>query len=122
MDQATIQRYQPGGDIYQALLAQGIGAAGANAVAQAALTGDETQVNAALTQAQFGNPLNTSTASILTNQLLTDPLAAPLSGLNNVLGNSFASLLKNPYVLLALAAVIFFFVFDGVSIIKRNFK
>ena len=107
MNQTLIQRYQAGGDIYAQLAAQ-YGIPGADAVAAAALTGDETQVNAALTGVKNGQPLNTSTWSIFGNQLATDPLAAPLASANNILGNSFLSFLKNPMVLLAVAGVAFF--------------
>lgn len=36
-------------------------------------------------------PLNTSTASIFTNQILTDPLAAPISALNSAVAELSAS-------------------------------
>jgi hypothetical protein len=121
MDAATIQRYQPGGDIY-ASLAASYGTPGAQQVATAALTGDETQVNAALTQVKYGAPLNTSTAEIFGTQLATDPLGAPLADLNTALGNTFFSFLKNPWVLITIAALVFFFVFDGVNILRRQFK
>lgn len=117
MSQDLINRYQPGGDIYASLETQ-YGTDKANAIAQAALTGDETKINAALTQAKYGNPLNTSTAGIFYDQITTDPLAAPLASLNTALGNTIFSFLKNPWVLVTIAAVVFFFVFDGVNIIK----
>jgi putative Ca2+/H+ antiporter (TMEM165/GDT1 family) len=120
MDDSTIQRYQAGGDIYASLQSQ-YGTSAADSVAAAAQSGDETQVNAAIVQAKYGAPLNTSTGSILANQLATDPLAAPLASANNVLGNTLLSFLKNPLVLIAVAAGLFFF-FGGGELIRGWFK
>ena len=123
MDQTTINRYQAinpdtgtVGDIY-AQLQSLYGNSGADQVASAALSGDETQVNAALTQVKFGAPLNTSTASILANQLETDPLGAPLQSLNGVISNTLSSFLKSPAVVLATVLVIFF-ALGGWSMLK----
>ncbi len=120
MDQDTINRYQPGGDIY-AQLQQQFGVSGANTIAAAALTGDETQINAAISTLKNGAPLNTSTASIFLNQIETNPLAAPLQSLNGVLSNTFTSFLTSPAVL-ATAAVVLFFVFGGADIIRAKFR
>jgi hypothetical protein len=107
MSADLIQRYQPGGDIYAALLSQ-FGKASADAIAAAALTGDETAINAAYTQAKFGEPLNDSTASIFISQLETDPFAAPAaalnSGLKTAIDSAVAGIFKNPYVLAAVVA------------------
>ena len=78
MSQDLINRYQQGGDIYASLVTQ-YGQATAAAAAQAALSGDETQINAVLASGGYGAPLNTSTWSIFGNQLETDPFAAPLA-------------------------------------------
>lgn len=128
MDTTLIQRYQPGGDIYAAILSQH-GQEAADSCAAAALTGDETAINAALTLYSGTStpyqavPLaETSTASILGEQLATDPLAAPLESANKVLNNTFLSFLKNPTVLIVLALVVFFVVFDGLNIIKGKLK
>jgi hypothetical protein len=121
MDQTLINRYQPGGDIYATLVSR-YGTAGADTIAAAAATGDNTQLNYALANAQTGmtgGALNDSTASILAGQLATDPLAAPLGGLNNALNNSILSFLKNPTVLLALAVVLFF-AFGGATWIRNR--
>ena len=118
MDQDTINRYQPGGDIYASLL-QSYGQSGANSVAQAALSGDETQINAALTQVKFGQPLNTSTADILLNQLATDPLAAPLADADTLTSNSLTDFLKSPAVLLVLG-VAAFFALGGADVLRRK--
>lgn len=106
MTQALIQRYQPGGDIWKALAGQ-YGSDAANTIATAALTGDETQINAALTQIKFGTQLNTSTTDAFLNQIATDPLGAPLQSANNLLGNSFLSFLKSPWVLVTVALILF---------------
>jgi hypothetical protein len=127
MDQATIQRYQPGGDIYAALLAQH-GQTAADACAAAALTGDETQINAVLalysgtSTPDAAVPMgNTSTLDIFANQIATDPLAAPLDDANKVINNSILSFLKNPTVLFVVAVVLFF-VFGGGDYIRRKMK
>jgi hypothetical protein len=120
MDSTLIARYQPGGDIYISLQST-YGTAGANQIAQAALSGDETQINAVIDQLKFGAPLNTSTASILGNQLATDPLGAPLASLNGALGNTFMSFFKNPWVIAAVAGGLFFF-FGGGELIRGFFN
>ena len=125
MDQTTINRYQPFnqdtgdvGDIY-ASLQSSYGTDTANNIANIAInTGDETQINAAIVKAKYGAPLPTSTAGQLYTQLTTNPLAAPLAGANNLLGNTFLSFLKNPWVLVTIAAAVFFFVFDGLNVLK----
>ena len=124
MDTTTIARYQPGGDIYATILSQH-GAAAAAQIAAAAQTGDETQINAVLAQyvgtltPDVAVPLSTdTTASDFLNQIATDPLAAPLASANTLLGNTFLSFLKNPWVVLTIAAVVFFGLFDGVNLIR----
>lgn len=123
MDSTTINRYQAvnpdtgsAGDIYVKLLAQ-YGTQGANAIATAAQSGDEAAINQALTQVKYGDPLPTSTAAIFGNQIATDPLGAPLASANNVLGNTFLSFLKNPWVLTVGVLFLFFF-FGGADLIR----
>lgn len=106
MSQDLINRYQQGGDIYKSLVKQ-YGQATADAAAQAALSGDETQINAVLASSQYGAPLNTSTWSIFGNQLETDPFAAPLDSANTLVGNSVMSFLKNPWVVFAVVVIVF---------------
>ena len=122
LDAATIARYQPpNGDIYLTLQTQ-YGTDNANSIAQAALTGDNNgEVAAAISQAEFGNPLNTSTGQILANQLETNPLAAPLSGLETIASNSIKDFLTSPAVLLTLGAVAFF-AFGGLAVITKQFN
>ena len=114
MTPETIQRYQAGGDIYLSLQNQ-YGTAGANLIATAAQSGDATQVNDALTSVKYGANKDTSTLSILGNQLATDPLGAPLESLNNQLGAAVGNVFKNTWVLLAVivAAAAAFFYFIG---------
>lgn len=116
MNKATIDRYQSGGDIYAALLSS-YGRAGADQIALAAQSGDETQINRALVQVKFGQPLNTSTAAILADQLVTDPFKAPLESLNGITGRTFLDILKSPYVIAA-AVIIGFFALGGVNVLK----
>jgi len=114
MDQSLIQRYQSGGDIYLSIFSQH-GAAAANAVANAALSGDERQINAVLAgyETAAGNsktytpPLDTSTLDAFGNQIVTDPLGAPFASANNLIGNSVLSFLKNPWVVVAVVVIIF---------------
>lgn len=128
MEQSLINRYQAvnpdtgqAGDLYLAEQTK-FGTQGANSIASSALTGDETAVTAAVEQLQYGAPLPTSTAALFGNQIITDPLAAPLADANTVLGNTFASFLKNPYVLVTLALLAFFFLFDGLNILRGLVK
>jgi len=118
MDTSTIQRYQPGGDIYAKLVSQ-YGATQANAIAQAALTGDRTQITTAIASADYGAPLNTSTFDAFVTQLETDPLGAPMESLNNQLTSVIKDLFKNPMVLLTLGLVLFFTLFNGVAILRN---
>lgn len=107
----TIQRYQPGGDIY-ANLESKYGRNGALLVAQAALTGDKFAVNDALSRVKFGERLDDSTASLFWKQITTDPLAAPLESANAAIGtigkSAIFGVLKNPWVLLAIGVLIFY--------------
>ena len=110
MNNETIQRYQPGGDIYAQLEAK-YGRTGALLIAQAAQTGDRDAVNQALSRVKYGERLDDSTAQIFWRQVTTDPFDAPLASLNKGLGAVFKSaglgVLKNPWVLLAIAALVF---------------
>lgn len=120
LDSSTIARYQPpAGDIYLALQTR-YGTQNASSIATAALTGDDNgEVAAAISQAAFGTPLNTSTAQILADQLETDPLGAPLSGVENILKNSIGDFLLSPAVLLTLATIAFLYL-GGLTLIKKK--
>ena len=116
MDKATINRYQPGGDLYLDYVNQ-YGTAAANTLATAALTGDQTQITAALSSIMFGSPLPTSTASIFLNQISSDPLAAPLADAETIASNTFVDFFKSPAILISLAIVLFF-VLGGAGLIR----
>ena len=118
----TIARYQAGGDIYAQFVAL-YGADAANQIAAAAATGDRTQLNTVLETVK-GSPAasDASTAQLFVQQLITDPLGAPLAGLNNLVGNSVIDFFKNPWVLAAAGAIIFFFVLDGTEKLKKILK
>jgi hypothetical protein len=121
MDQETIARYQPGGDIFSRLTGQ-YGLAQANAIAAAAETGDRAQLSNAIALARGDGPaLDSSTGSILVDQLETNPLAAPLGSANKLIGNSLVSLIKNPLVLGAIG-VGAFFALGGADVLRRWIK
>lgn len=102
MNQALIQRYQPGGDIF-AELAADYGADAANNIARVARTANREAVTESVTLLRSGPKLETSTAKIFVHQITTDPFAAPLETANRGLGNVFGSAIKglfaNPWVL-----------------------
>jgi len=128
MDQATINRYQPGGDIYAQIVTQ-YGQAAADQMAAVTQSGNQAQINAALANIVAGPaPGSTSTLVNLYDQLTTDPLAAPVAdantllsntagSVNSLLGNTIASLFKNPAILVSLALALFFY-FGGANIIR----
>lgn len=118
MTPELIARYQPGGDIYATLQTQ-YGPTAAASIAAAAQTGDETQINAAISQAKFGSPLDTSTASIFANQIITDPFAAPAASFNDQIKKLFANLFGNPFLLIAVVAVVFF-AFGGANRLRKK--
>ncbi|MDD5139387.1 MAG: hypothetical protein PHY43_03885 [Verrucomicrobiales bacterium] len=117
----TIQRYQPGGDIY-ATIAKHYGESGANTIATAANTGDETQINAALVQVKNGGPLNESLLSILGSQLYNDPFAAPIEQANKIASNGFAAAFKNPAFLVTVLAIggALFFLIGGAALFRKS--
>ena len=120
IDAATIARYQSGGDIYQSILSQ-YGQAAADNVAAAAQSGDRSQITDALVTAKYGANLDTNTFDIFANQILTDPLAAPLASANSLISNSLVDFLKSPAVLLVLG-VAAFFALGGINLIKIKAK
>lgn len=104
----NIERYAPGGDIYETLAKQ-YGNAAANRYYAAELTPDPYDENVVLTEIRGGKLAETSTLKIFAKQITTDPLAAPLESANNVIGtlgkSAIFGLFKNPWVLLVVAAV-----------------
>jgi hypothetical protein len=99
-------RYAPGGDIYEAVKAEH-GAIAADRVWRAHQSGEPGAVAEVLAELRYGAERPTSTAGILLNQLVTDPLGAPLDaanrGLGNIIGNTLAGIFRNPWVLGAIA-------------------
>ena len=134
MNDTLIQRYQPGGDIY-ASVEQKYGTAGADDVANAALTGDYTAVTEALATLKDGTAVpEPSTASILASQLYNNPVGATAEQLGTILGNTSASintgvktalggLVTSPgtLLLLGLAVIGVIFYVGGLSSIKKKF-
>ncbi len=121
MSQDLINRYQPGGDIYAALESQ-YGKAGADSIAAAALSGDETQINSVLVQLKYGAPLETSTLKIFGSELATDPLGAPLSSLNGflrtIVGSTLAGIVTNPWVLILVGGGVAVYIARGGGVTK----
>ena len=122
MDQALINRYAPGGDIYLAIAGEH-GPSAANEVYTAARTGDRAQVSESLARIRYGAPRSTSAAGLFLEQIATDPLAAPLDSLNNQLGKALWNVLRNPWVLLLAIAVGAYFLWPVIGgPIKRRLK
>lgn len=101
MTDELIRRYQYGGDLFTAYASQ-YGHGAAENIAAAARTGDRFKVGEAIQAAKYGSKLNDSTFSIFTNQIVTDPLAAPLESAEKIAGNTILAFLKNPIVTLIL--------------------
>lgn len=115
-----IERYQPGGDLYDSLKSQ-YGVAVANQAATAAATGDNSAVLRVLSNAaktiRTGDIVTDAdydtrgTGALLADQLTSDPLGAPLDAANRQLtklaGNTALAFLRNPMVLLVLVVVVF---------------
>ena len=102
---ANASRYQPGGDLYAEINTK-FGNQAANAAAAAARVDDQGEtLRFTLSNIRGGNYTvgaanpRTSTAGLFFEQITTDPLAAPLEGLDNQLGNVVLNLIKNPLVL-----------------------
>ena len=124
MNNDLIQRYQPGGDIYASLAAE-YGKPGADQVASVAWTGDRSKVTEAVTSISHGGPLETSTAAIFSEQIMTDPFGAPLETANKGLGNLSKSLIggvfSNGWVLLfVVAGLVGVFVYLGGGVWLRR--
>lgn len=99
-------RYQPGGDIYTTL-ADEYGVNAANRVATAA-RGTQADLNEAIADIRSGPARSgTNTLGNFVTQITTDPLAAPLASANNQIGKAVLNILKNPWVLLTVAVIVF---------------
>lgn len=117
-----ITRYQRGGDIYQQLASQ-YGTAAADAIAAAATTNDRAVLAEAIALVRSG-PARTGTSTLgnFFNQLITDPLAAPLESANNQIGKAVWNVVKNPWVLATLVGVISFVLVGGIPGLKKMFS
>ena len=102
--------YARGSDNYNAI-ADAQGTAAADAAWQRAITAEMNQT-----------PLDTSTFSLFTKQILSDPLAAPAASLNDQLKKLFGNIVKNPFVLLLVIAAIVaaFFYFGGAALLRKK--
>lgn len=115
MTQELIQRYQPGGDIYQTLAGQ-YGEFAANKVATAARTGDKPAITDALATIRNGGALETSTTAIFIDQLITDPLAAPLDALDSGVSKLFESSGVKSLLTIAIVGILAFVI---ISTLKK---
>lgn len=102
---ATIQRYQRGGDIYNRLAGE-YGTPTADMLAAAAATGERANLTEALARVKYGTPLNESTGSILAQQLINDPLAAPLDALDSAVNKVFDSSGVKTILMIGLLALV----------------
>jgi hypothetical protein len=91
MDQYTINRYQPGGDLYAAEQAK-YGTSVAGQIANAALANDELTITSIAEGLKYGANKDTSALDALGSQLYNNPLGAPLEQAGKVAGNTFTSL------------------------------
>lgn len=105
--------YYPGNAAYNAAVER-FGNKTANAIYMASLIDDGgvTLRNALNDAAQaergrdLARPGSDSTLENFVEQVTTDPLAAPLDSLNNQIGNAVWNVVKNPFVLLLVAGLI----------------
>ena len=111
----TIELYQQGGTAY-AFFEKNYGTNAANIVASAAASGDRATLTDAIAQVKYGQPLNDSTVSILTEQLLDDPLGAPLDALDSGVSQIFnSSGVKTVVVVTIVAGVIALIVYAEIA-------
>jgi hypothetical protein len=111
--------YSPGSRIYNELTAL-YGADVADAAAWAAFDDDRAALTEIIANARSGTRrTGTSTLGNFWHQITTDPLAAPLDSANNQIGKAVLNILKNPWVLLALAAAVFYLI-GGFDWVKRH--
>jgi hypothetical protein len=120
MSQDIIDRYQsPNGDLYQKLVNQ-YGPSKANYISLAAASGERTQLLSAVEFVRNGAPpSDTGTLGIFINQMVTDPLDAPLESLNTTLVNSYWAFLKRPVVLIT-GGIILFFLLGGWKVLQAK--
>ena len=143
------QYYLEGGDIYDALAAE-YGTAGANIVQAAALTGDATQVQTAISDLHsakisgrtagqvagyYAQHADMSTASNLVQQIYNEPFNAPIAQAQNVLSNTVnaaGDAVKKTisqtagnigvWIIGAVVVVALFFYFGGGAVVRSKIK
>lgn len=109
-------RYSPGGDLYNDIATR-FGTEWANRAYSATLVDDGgltlrnvlNDAHQAERNREFARPGSTSTTKNFFDQITTDPLAAPLDGLNSQLGKAVWNVVKNPFVLLLLVGLGYLF-------------
>ncbi len=102
----TIAIYQEGGSAF-AFFERTYNTNAAKIIAQAAATGDREVLTDAIAQVKYGTPLNDSTAELFVNQILDDPLDAPLDALDYGVNRIFdSSGVKTIVVVVVAGAVI----------------
>ena len=132
MTPAEINVYQAGGNGYAKFAAK-YGTNAANVIAAAAATGDRSKLTAAITNVEYGPPMDTSTTSIFVGQVTNDPLAAPADAAGNLISKSLKDIgdaAKKVFtagagnlgiwllvIVLLLAA---FFYFGGAGVVRRK--
>lgn len=123
-DAMNLESYNYGAGFWD--VADKYGFDAAQRLAEVAATGDQAAFNIAISRVRRGEPFSTAPDSTATStwgnfwhQITTDPLGAPLDSANNQLKQVFLDLLKNPFVLVALALGLFF-AFGGADFIRRK--
>lgn len=126
LDASTKSLYAPGGASYNGIR-NAYGQAAADEAYRLSLTvADRSQITEAMNKyrAQYSNP-NEGTESFWGNlwtQLTTDPLAAPLESANNQLGKAVWNVVKNPWVLLVVALLVWWKLgFPGAPALRKKF-
>ncbi len=114
----TIDRYLYGGDLYGDMESQ-YGVDNADYIAALAASGDPIAVATAVNKLKNGEQLQTGFWSILGGQVSTDVTAAPANYFNDQFKKIFKNLFTNPWLLIALVAVVFF-ALGGFSFLKRQ--
>lgn len=116
-------RYQEGGDIFLDVY-YAYGEDAAYNLARLDAAGDERAKQQYLSDLRRKNTTrqwgSESTAGNLFDQLTTDPLSAPLESANRQLGLAVWNVVKNPFVLVVVLAVGFYY-FGGFRWLQKRF-
>jgi hypothetical protein len=118
------RRYQPEGDIYIKLALQ-YGKDWADKAAAAALANDGEELTRVIADARSAAGITKpeqeadGTFGNFVDQLATDPLGAPIASAQGILANTLESLYRNPLVLIAVIAALFF-AFGGADLIRKK--